>query len=96
MLLRDDKNFKYRFIGSGYSDDCGHLDGAHYPSGNEVDESMMCHNWFELKINGEVVGECMMNYDSGWQFRFRSNTHKMEAGKILKDYCGLPAEEPTE
>lgn len=82
--MRGDDKFAHRFVGWGASDDCAGLSGATDKHGEEIDESEGCHNWFELKVNGEVVGECMMNYESGWEFRFRSNTHSMEAGKILR------------
>lgn len=38
----------------------------------------------------EVIGECMMNYDDGWQFLFRSNTHTLEAGKFLRGWDETP------
>lgn len=86
--MKNDDKFKHHFCGSGYSDDCAGMSGMHLPDGEDADEYQGCHNWFELKINGEVVGECIMNYDGGWEFRSRSNTHKIEAGKILSAWSG--------
>jgi hypothetical protein len=94
--MRGDNQFKYHFVGAGSSDDCGELYGAHFPDPDrdrEVTEYDCVHNWFELKLDGEVIGECMMNWDGGWEFRFRSNTHKLEAGALLKDWKGVPYEE---
>jgi hypothetical protein len=82
--------YKYNFSGSGSSDDCGSLDGAHHENGEYLDESEACHNWFELKVDGEVIGEAMMSYDGGWSFMFRSNTHEMEAGKLLCPWDETP------
>lgn len=94
--MKDDKNYQHHFVGSGYSDDCGRLDGAQLSDGSEPDESLQCHNWFEFKLDGEVIGECIMNYDGGWEFRFRSNTHKLEAGKLLRTWDGEPYEPETD
>jgi hypothetical protein len=82
--MKGDDKFKHHFVGWGASDDCAGL------TGTDVDESAACHNWFELKLNGEVIGECMMNYEGGWEFRARSNTHKLEVGAMLKSWDGLP------
>lgn len=41
--MRNDEKFKYHFVASGYSDDCGYLDGATH-KGEETDESVHCHN----------------------------------------------------
>jgi len=86
--MRNDDSYKHHFMGSGYSDDCGGISGALGRDGDDVDEYEGVHNWFELKVNGEVVGECIMNFDGGWEFRFRSNTHKIEAGNFLMNWDG--------
>ncbi len=88
----DDDKFAHHFVGAGYSDDCGSLTGSQLPDGTASSEYEDCHNWFEFKINGEVVGECMMNYDHGWEFRLRSDTHTFEAGKLLRHGDGEPWE----
>lgn len=87
------KNCKHQFTAWGYSDDCGNMTGTHYPDGTEVDEYDGCHHWFELKLDGKVIGQAMMNYgDTGWEFLFRSNTHNLEAGKLLCRWDGSPYE----
>ncbi len=90
--MKGDEKFTHHFVAEGYSDDCAGITGATI-TGQEPDEGTQCHNWFEFKIDGEVVGECIMNYDSGWQFRFRSNTHRIEAGEILRRWDGTPWQE---
>ena len=36
--------------------------------------------WFELELDGEVIGEAMLEcYDGDWFFAFRSNTHELKA-----------------
>lgn len=84
------REYKHTFYGIGQSDDCGSLTGAYHENGDEVDEYDAVHNWFELKLDGEVIGRCMMNYDRGWEFIFKSDTHKMEAGKLLCMWNGEP------
>jgi hypothetical protein len=91
--VKDDDQYKHHFVGSGSSDDHGSLTGAHLPDGSETTEYEDVSNWFELKLNGEVIGECMMRYNRGWEFRFRSNTHKLEAGALLKSWDGVPYED---
>ena len=86
--MTNDDEYKHNFLGWGASDDCGGLSGALDVNGEDADEYDGCHNWFELKLDGKVIGECMMNYEGGWEFRFRSKTHRLEAGKLLSDWNG--------
>ena len=93
MRPKGEKDYKYHFMGSGASDDLGSLEGGHHEDGEPVDEYDAVHHWFELKLNGEVIGECMMNFDHGWEFLFRSDTHELKAGELLCRWNGEPYED---
>ena len=75
---------KHSFIGSGYSDDCGYLEGAYINKPNEfIDESQMCHAWYELLVDGKVVGRCQMRHEGGWEFVYEGDI-EIKAGKLLE------------
>ena len=89
--------YKHYFEAWGYADDCAGITGATGPNGEELSEYEEPNVWFEMKLKGKVIGECMMEYSrGGWTFKFRSNTHELEAGKFLRDWRGAPFERDEE
>jgi hypothetical protein len=70
----------HHFEAWGYSDDCAGISGAdcesEYDCGGE---------WFELLVNGVVVGKCRMQYaDRNWTFEAESSVD-ISAGKKLEE-----------
>lgn len=67
-----------------HSDDCAGIQGR-----NNVDESAFWGRWWPIGVDGEAVGEIMVDYGSdGWEFSIRAfPDHDIE---IIDDPALLP------
>ncbi len=69
-----------------HSDDCAGIRGRY-----NIDESALWGKWWPLLIDGELVGDVMVDYGDGWEFHLQpAKDHKIE---VVDDPRLLPPDE---
>jgi hypothetical protein len=77
------------FFANGYSDDNAGMTGTEEQG---YDDYSVHNRWFELLLDGKVVGRCQMEHTGGgWEFRAELEGHDLRAGKCLE-----PEDEPED
>jgi hypothetical protein len=69
-----------------HSDDCASIVGR-----NNIDESSLWGKWWPLVVDGQPVGEVMVDYGDGWEFHLCPlDGHTLD---VIDDPALLPEEE---